>query len=314
MSELPERAAPRLRAGSYASGLSSADLSSTLAAGLEPLGVVQGVCVVQWSWFGLRSPYGGSTPFRSGTKKLKRRYFEPRTKFLRNDPGGVRSIVYEASNYSSWSCEHAPGTAGKHEPGVNFEQIWVEKLWDQGFTTARARMLEEARLTGAHGVVGVIEAISSPTRGVREFLLRGTAVRVKDAPEPLETWSTYLAGERLIKLVEAGWAPVAVISTVGSVRIWPSCTTESQRSGRWSRVTPIRQLEAAQYDARFVARNRLHTEAGSDDVHGVRCEVAEHHIDRGDDEVTCTIFGSRIRRFGPPEQLSPPNRTISLGS
>jgi len=299
----------------FASTLSSADHSSTLAAGLEPVGVVQGACVMRWSWFGPRSPYGGSLPIRSGSKKLKRRYFEPRRRLFSEGTSSraVRSIVYEANNYTSWACEHAPGTPGKHEPGVNFEQIWVEKLWDEGFTTARARMLEEARLTGAHGVVGVVEAVSSPTRGTREFLLRGTAVRVKDEPEPLETWSTYLAGERLIKLVEAGWAPVAVVSALGSVRVWPSCTTETQLSGRWSRVSPIRQLEAAQYNARFVARNRLHTAAASDDVHGVRYEVAEHRIDRGDDEVTCTIYGSQIRRFAEAERLLPPMRTVSLG-
>lgn len=314
MTDLPGEAAPRLRTGSFSSTLSTADLSSTLAAGLEPVGLVQGTCVMRWSWFGPRSPYGGSLPIGSGTTKLKRRYFEPRTgAFARRSAGSARSIVYEANNYSTWACEHEVGTAGKHEPGVNFEQSWVETLWDEGFTKARARLVEEARLTRAHGVVGVVESVTAPARDTQEFSLSGTAVRVKDAPEPLETWSTFLAGERLIKLVEAGWAPVAVTSALGSIRVWPSCTTESQRSGRWSQVSPIRQLESAQYSARLVAQRRLHGEAGSDDVHGVRYQVAERRIARGDDEVTCTIFGSRIRRFGAPERLAPAKPTLRLG-
>ena len=36
---------------------------------------------------------------------------------------------------------------------------------------------------------------------------------------PRTIWSTYLAGERLIKLVEAGWAPVSVVGALASIRI-----------------------------------------------------------------------------------------------
>jgi hypothetical protein len=195
---------------------------------------------------------------------------------------------------------------------VNFEQNWVEDLWSEAFATARARMIEEAQLLGAHGVVAVIDTISDPIKGAKEFLLRGTAVRVRNAPAPLQIWSTYLAGERLIKLVEAGWAPVSVVAAMSSVRIWPACSTESQLSGWWPNVAPIRQLENGHYGARSLARARVHLEAGADDVHGVRFEVVERSIADGDDEINCTVRGSRIRRFASSELASTPKAAVTL--
>jgi len=319
-STLPAAAGSRLGGASFGSALSSADYSATLAAGLEPLGIVQGTCVLRWAWYGPRSPYGGASPIGSGSCKLKRRYYDPKGA----EGGGawgdggfrgrraVRPIVYASRHTSSWACEHTVQRSGKHEPGVNFEQNWVEDLWGEGFTTARTRMLAEAEVIGAHGVVGVIDEITTPTHGVKEFLLRGTAVRVHDVAAPREIWSTYLAGERLIKLVEAGWAPVSVLAAFASIRIWPACSTESQLRGTWREVSRIRQIENGHYTARSLARERVHAEAASDDVHGVRYEIEEHRIARGDEEVSCTVWRSRIRRFAQPERLPAPMPTVSL--
>jgi hypothetical protein len=301
----------RLGSPSFTSKLSSADYNATLAAGLEPVGIVQGVCVMRWEWYGPRSPYGGSLPIGSGTRKLKHRYYEPREGRV-----GVgrtsTSLVYASKNFTNWACQHNVQRTDGHEPGVNFEQPWVEDLWSEGFNTARSRMLAEAEAAGAHGVIGVVDEITTPTRGAKEFVLRGTAVRVRGVNAPHEIWSTYLAGERLIKLVEAGWAPVSVVAAHASVRIWPACSTESQLSGAWSEVSSITQLESGHYNVRLLARARVHAEAGADDVHGVRFEVAEHRIARGDDELNCTVWGSRIRRYAAPEQLPTPMATLSL--
>jgi hypothetical protein len=315
---LPPGTTARLGSASFGSTLSSADHSSTLAAGLEPVGIVQGTCVMRWAWYGPRSPYGGASPIGSGSRKLKRRYYDPKGGDNASWSGGffarraVKPIVYASKSMSSWPCQHGAQRGGGHEPGVNFEQNWLEDLWSEGFTTARARMLTEAEIAGAHGVVGVVDEINTPTHGIKEFLLRGTAVRVTGVAAPREIWSTYLAGERLIKLVEAGWAPVSVVAALASVRIWPACSTESQLRGTWREVAKIRQLESGHYVARALARDHVHTEAGSDDVHGVRYEVGEHRIARGDDEVTCTMWGSRIRRFAVVDRLSAPMRTLTL--
>jgi len=302
---------PRPGGSSFSSTLSIAGYNAMLAAGLEPLGIVQGVCVMRWNWYGARSPYGGATPSPLSSKRLKHRYLEPTDGFTRNWRR-TTSPVYSSKTITNWSCQHSTRRAGAHEPGVNFEQNWVEDLWSEAFAAARTRMIDEARMLGAHGVVGVVDTISDPTRGAKEFLLRGTAVRVNDAPAPLEVWSTYLAGERLVKLVEAGWAPVSVVAAMSSIRIWPACSTESQLSGWWPEVARIAQLESGHYSARFLARERVHAESGADDVHGVRFEVAENRITAGDDEVNCTVWGSRIRRFASPELARAPMATVPL--
>jgi hypothetical protein len=311
---LPGDASTRRSPTSFSSRLTAPDYSSTLSAGLEPVGIVQGVCVMRWAWYGPRSPYGGDSPIGSGTKKLKRRTFEPRTNASgRLRRTAVQSLVNLSTDSTYFNCQHPAQIRGHHESGVNFAQVWIEQLWSEGFHEARARMLAEAEIAGAHGVVGVVDEITTPTKGAKEFLLRGTAVRVRNAPPPREIWSTYLAGERLIKLVEAGWAPVSVVGGLASMRIWPACSTESQLSGMWRGVTSITQIEHAHALVRRRARALVHGEAGADDIHGVRYEVAEHRISKADDEVTCTVWGSRIRRYAPAEQLRAPDPMVVLG-
>ena len=68
---LPGDASTRLTPTSFSSRLTTADYSSTLSAGLEPVGIVQGVCVMRWAWYGPRSPYGGDSPIGSGSKKTQ---------------------------------------------------------------------------------------------------------------------------------------------------------------------------------------------------------------------------------------------------
>ena len=44
-----------------------------------------------------------------------------------------------------------------------------------------------------------------------EFVIRGTAVRVPETPVPAQPFTTYLSGQRLAKLLEAGYVPVSVV-------------------------------------------------------------------------------------------------------
>ncbi len=97
--------------------------------------------------------------------------------------------------------------SGEHRTwGQNYQQNWIEDAWRSGFNSAYARMMEEAQALGAHGVVGVIDSENPLSdTGVVEFHLRGTAVRAIDAPPPSETpWSTFLAGQRLAKVLRGG--------------------------------------------------------------------------------------------------------------
>ena len=79
-------------------------------------------------------------------------------------------------------------------------------------------MLEEAGTLGAHGVIGVVDRVSNVAdTGTTEFHFLGTAVTVEGGPPPAGgvPWSTYLAGQRLTKSIEAGFMPVAVVAVPG---------------------------------------------------------------------------------------------------
>jgi len=90
-------------------------------------------------------------------------------------------------------------------------------------------MLEEAAAVGAHGVSGVVDTANRlGDLGVLEFPSPGHRSQGRRCPRPPggQPWTTYLAGQRLAKLIEAGYAPVAVAAAVSSVRVWAYCMTE----------------------------------------------------------------------------------------
>ena len=152
--DLPEAATRRFAEGAFTSGLTVPDFAACLQMGLEPVGFVQGFCVMQWQWYGIGSPYGTfGNPFQGGT-----------------------------SGYSeTWQCPHGFVSAEHRGWGQNYEQSWIEDAWQQGFRSAYDRMIEEASSVGAHGVVGLVDASERLSdMGVLEFRVQGTAVRVKD--------------------------------------------------------------------------------------------------------------------------------------
>jgi hypothetical protein len=293
--DLPEAATRRLSDSAFTSGLTVPDFAACLQMGLEPVGFVQGFCVMQWNWYGMSSPY--------------RQAYGPY-----NQGGG--------QGYSeNYQCPHGMISAEHRSWGQNFEQTWVEQAWGQGFSTAYTRMLEEAQTAGAHGVVGVIDT-SSPLSdlGVLEFHVRGTAVRVADSPPPPDgrPWTTYLAGQRLAKLIEAGYAPVSVAASVSSVRVWAYCITAylmGGAGGTWGgqqQVAEITQVAAAQMASRQIAREHVRAQLAGDSLHGAQMIVSESELGEGDQEIQCILRGNRVRRFKDFDPVPVPHPTVRL--
>ena len=110
----------------------------------------------------------------------------------------------------TYRCPHGFVSTEHRAWGQNFEQPWVEEAWAQGYTTAYGRMLEEAGTAGAHGVIGVVDHVANvadtgdrvPVPGHRGAGRRGGPPRPAGVP-----WTTYLAGQRLTKSIEAGLCP-----------------------------------------------------------------------------------------------------------
>ena len=159
--DLPEAAVRRLESTAFSSGLSVPDFAACLDLGLQPVALVQGFCVMQWGWYGPGSGYmRGMSPYVGGPQR--------------------------AGSYSeTYRCPHGFVSNEHRSWGQNLEQPWVEDAWAQGYGSAYQRMLEEATTHGAHGVIGVVDRVSSiADTGTTEFHFLGTAVTVDGGPPP----------------------------------------------------------------------------------------------------------------------------------
>jgi len=272
--------------GPFSSALSVPDFAATEAAGLEPVDIVQGFCVMQWTWRQAGLSYTGFP--------------------------GVSAQPPRGTYSRQWNCPHGYVSAEHRRWGANMEQDALETGWMTGYTTARSRMLEEARQAGAHGVIGVIDSTRWMSElSLLEFHLLGTAVVVRDAPAPdaADPWSTYLAGQRLTKLLEAGWVPIGIVAARSSVYVYASCITEAQLqyASAYSYSGEVEQLSDARMAAVQIARAQVSHQLGRDELHG-----AAVHVSGGHTGVTCTMSGTRVRRWGPAEPLEPPVPTVTL--
>jgi uncharacterized protein YbjQ (UPF0145 family) len=292
--ELPEAAVRRFDEGAFSSGLTVPDFAACLQMGLEPVGFVQGYCVMQWQWYGMSPMGGGGFGYQWG---------------------GVRGYS------ETFNCPHGMVSAEHRSWGQNYEQSWMEDAWASGFTTAYERMVDEVTSAGAHGVVGVVDT-SAPLSdlGVVEFKVQGTAVRIVDGAPPADgrPWTTYLAGQRLAKLVEAGYAPVAVTATVASVGVWANCITQYLTEGSGSLyggATPgaeIVQTVKAQTAARRIATERIRSQLGRDSLHGASLTTTRTERGEGDATVECILRGNRVRRFKDFDPMPAPRPTVRL--
>jgi hypothetical protein len=221
----------------------------------------------------------------------------------------------------TWQCPHGFVSAEHRGWGQNYEQSWIEDAWSTGFTSAYQRMIEEASTIGAHGIVGVIDATEPLAgQGVLEFRVQGTAVKVNGGPPPAggTPWTTYLAGQRLAKLVEAGYAPVSIAAAVSSVRVWAYCITAYLTEGNnqsWARQTTgaeIEQTAKAHMAVRRIAREHVRAQLGDDSLHGAAMATTERELSEGDAEIQCILRGNRVRRFKKFDPVPPPRPTIRL--
>jgi hypothetical protein len=299
--DLPEAAGRRLASGSFSSGLTVPDFAACLEMGLRPVGLVQGFCVMQWGWYGAGSQYmRGMTPFGFGG----------------DAPQGVYS--------ESYSCPHG-GFAYSNEHriwGQNYQQPWVEAAWAQGFGAAYSRMVEEAQELRAHGVIGVVDTTRHlADMNVTEFHILGTAVVVEgaDAAPGASPWTTYLAGQRLAKLVEAGYMPVSVVAALASVRVWAYCVTEMLMEGTLSRfggnylpVSEVEQLSRAHMAARSLAREHVRSQLGNDTLQGALIVANTQSLAQGDEVIECALRGTRVRRFKDFDPMDAPRPTVRL--
>ena len=293
---LPEAADRRLASGSFSSGLSVPDFAACLDMGMVPVGLVQGFCVMKWTSYGAGSPYmRGMSPYVAPSSQA-----------------GAYAETYQ--------CPHGFVSAEHRMWGQNYEQPWVETAWGQGFGSAYQRLVDEAKAVGAHGVIGVTDSTRHlADLNVTEFHIMGTAVVVDGGQPPPrgEPWTTYLAGQRLGKLIEAGLMPVSVVATLASVRVWAYCMTDYLMEGRnftWggSGAQEVEQVVRAHMAVRQLARERLRHQLGHDSLHGARMTVHQRELGEGDEVIECTLSGTGVRRFKDFDPVPAARPTVRL--
>ena len=295
--DLPEAAVRRLESDVFSSGLSVPDFAACLDLGLQPMALVQGFCVMQWGWYGPGSgTMRGMSPYIGGQQT----------------PGAYSE---------TYRCPHGFVSNEHRTWGQNLEQPWVEEAWAQGYHTAYGRMLEEAGTMGAHGVIGVADRVSNVAdTGTTEFHFLGTAVTVSDGPPPAGgvPWSTYLAGQRLTKSIEAGFMPIAVVAALASVRVWAYCMTEYYMEGSmggWgtnSGPALVEQVSRAHMASRQLARKHVREQLAGDELHGATMDVVTREMSAGDEVIDCTLRGNRMRRFKDFDPVVLPRPTVRL--
>jgi uncharacterized protein YbjQ (UPF0145 family) len=294
--DLPEAAVRRAAASSFSSGLTVPDFAACLELGLQPVGLVQGFCVMRWGWYGAGSGFmRGANPYA---------------------PGGQTQGAYS----ETYRCPHGFVSNEHRMWGQNLEQPWVEEAWAQGYGAAYSRMLEEATDFGAHGVIGVADRVTHlADTGTTEFHFLGTAVTVENGPPPAggTPWTTYLAGQRLTKTIEAGFMPIAVVASMASVRVWAFCITEYLMEGgrTWggpSGANEVEQVTKAHMAVRQLARKHVRQQLAGDMLHGATIEVVKRELSQGDEVIDCTLRGNRMRRFKDFDAVPTPRPTVRL--
>lgn len=321
--DLPPEAAGRLTASTFSSGLSVNDFAACLHMGMRPVALVQGYCVMRWSWYGAATPYAYRPAYGYN------RYGGGRSWYPGTAGGGFGGPFSGGAGYygggrpgslSTYRCPHYYAGVDHRSWGENYDQSWVAQTWNQGFNAAYRRMLEEAAEAGAHGVIGVVDTSSELIdRSLREFHIYGTAVVVDGEPAPPSIWTSYLSGPRLAKLLEAGFMPTSIVASMASVRMWAVCVTESlmhggllQYGGPIQPGAEITQLADAQMQARRLARDQVKSALGNDNLHGADLSVAVHEVGEGDVQVDCVLRGTRVHRYRPADPLPTPQLTVRV--
>ena len=277
---LPVSASERLAEArshhAYTSDLSVAELAAVRRVGFEPLGLVMGSSVYQiGAQWGYRW-YGSS--------------------------GGGYMQAYP--------CPHS----WVHD-GMRTGYNWEHTSYEQGILEARqlamSRLTEEATALGAHGVVGVEMTLRQMegTLHTIELTLFGTAVIRAGAPPLATPFTCHLSGQEVVKLLEAGYAPAALVMGVCAMEMDPGCGTEA-RGMSWGNVE-LPQFSDGVQACRDQAVRHLEEEATAvgDGVVGVQVDFAVRELPQEGKLADMRLVGTAVKRF---ERSDPPELSLPI--
>jgi len=183
---------------------------------------------------------------------------------------------------------------------------------------AMSRMIHEATLLGADGIVGVKLNLNSFVGGAShmEFLAVGTAVRsvanpgVYRAPDG-RPFTSDLSGQDFFTLVKAGLFPVSFV--LGTCVYHVAHQGAMQTMRQLGQNVEMPQYTQALYSARELALGRMQSEAeryGVAGIVGVQLTHASHVW--GEHAIEFLAVGTGVRAFDAPGALPDPNFILPL--
>ena len=174
---------------------------------------------------------------------------------------------------------------------------------------ALSRLQQEARLLGAHGVIGVRLERKSYEWGANliEFAASGTAVALADQPVPEHPFVCALSGQEFYALRRGGFFPVGF--AFGTCTYYQVASYTNQWASQSWTSLELTDYTQALYTARHTAMTRLSAEAERVHAEGVVGVTIEDNIrtyevegntgSRRDLIVEFTALGTAIVESGP---------------
>ena len=199
--------------------------------------------------------------------------------------------------------------------GAATELRALTDAWNAARSRALGRLEQEARLAGAHAVVGVTfeqnrhDFLSDEI----EMVVRGTAVQLPESGDRTVLSDLSLADYTLLR--RAGYAPVGIVAASSVWYVIPSWQTQRLTTG-WQRYQPNQELSdftQGLYYAREMAIGRATSDATALGAHGLVGVSIDQHIGHREVEqsnshrldliVTFHVLGTAIVELGEHRPL-----------
>jgi uncharacterized protein YbjQ (UPF0145 family) len=140
------------------------------------------------------------------------------------------------------------------------EMTTLSQAHQEAASLALIRLEQEAKLVGAHGVIGVRFTRRSYEWGTNllEYTAIGTAIKLPDRPVTGQPFLSDLSGQEFWTLLQAGYYPAGVVTGYCSYYVALGSSLTQQVQGYWTSGSnqEIRPFTQGLYDARHLAMNR----------------------------------------------------------
>jgi uncharacterized protein YbjQ (UPF0145 family) len=217
--------------------------------------------------------------------------------------------------------QQTPGSWGGWQAGgISQELTMLSEAWNQARQRAFGRLEQEAKMLGAHAVVGVQLTTGRHdwAAGAIEYIAVGTAVRIEAEQTADQPTLTDLSGQDYWQLWQAGYRPLGVVGASSVYYIvsgWQQRQAQQGMFASWANQE-LRDFTQGVYDVREATLGRVSAEArgqGAAGMVGVSIDhsVEEREVDAGgthraDLIVTMHVLGtSIIERDVTVSEISP---------